>query len=57
MRTKIKGGWVVGHRDGRHTLDANRDPVGSTAQALLAAMRVDYDRHGALIKRLGMRAD
>ena len=27
MRTKIRGGWVVGHRDGRHTLDANHEVV------------------------------
>ena len=33
------------------------DLVGSTAQELLAAMRVDYDRYGAVIKRLGIRAD
>ena len=27
MRTKITGGWVVGHRDGRHTLDARHEVV------------------------------
>ena len=33
------------------------EPVGSTAQELIAAMRVDYERYGAVIKRLGIRAD
>ena len=33
------------------------DPVGSTAQELIAAMRVDSERYGAVIKRLGIRAD
>ncbi|HUP94255.1 MAG TPA: chlorohydrolase family protein [Burkholderiales bacterium] len=27
MRTRISGGWVVGHRDGRHRLDQNHEVV------------------------------
>ena len=27
MRTRISGGWVVGHRDGRHRLDRNHEVV------------------------------
>jgi 5-methylthioadenosine/S-adenosylhomocysteine deaminase len=27
VRTKIKGGWVVGHADGRHTLDQGHEVV------------------------------
>ena len=33
------------------------DPVGSTPQELSAAMKVDYDRYGAVIKRLGIKAE
>ena len=33
------------------------EPVGSTPAALTAAMKADYDRYGAIIKRLGIRAD
>ena len=27
MRTRISGGWVVGHRNGGHTLDRNHEVV------------------------------
>ena len=33
------------------------DPVGSTPQELTAAMKVDYDRYGAVIRRLGIKAE
>jgi tripartite-type tricarboxylate transporter receptor subunit TctC len=33
------------------------EPVGSSPEQLLAAMRADYDRYGAVIKRLGLKAD
>ena len=33
------------------------DPVGSTSQELTVAMKVDYDRYGAVIRRLGIKAE
>jgi tripartite-type tricarboxylate transporter receptor subunit TctC len=33
------------------------EPVGSTPTELTAAMKADYDRYGAVIKRLGISAD
>ena len=33
------------------------DPVGSTAAELTSVMRADFDRYGAVVKRLGIRAD
>jgi tripartite-type tricarboxylate transporter receptor subunit TctC len=33
------------------------DPVGSTPQELTAAMKVDYDRYGAVIRRLGIKVE
>jgi tripartite-type tricarboxylate transporter receptor subunit TctC len=33
------------------------EPVGSTPAALTAAIKADYDRYGAVIKRLGIKAD
>jgi len=33
------------------------DPVGSTPQDLIAAMKIDYDRYGAVIRRLGIKAE
>ena len=33
------------------------DPVGSTAAELVSTMRADFDRYGAVVKRLGIRAD
>ena len=33
------------------------DPVGSTAAELVSVMRADFDRYGAVVKRLGIRAD
>ena len=33
------------------------DPVGSTTVELISVMRVDFDRYGAVVKRLGIRAD
>lgn len=33
------------------------DPVGSTPEQLLGVMRADYDRYGAIIRRLGIKAD
>lgn len=33
------------------------DPVGSTAAELVSIMRADFDRYGAVVKRLGIRAD
>jgi tripartite-type tricarboxylate transporter receptor subunit TctC len=33
------------------------EPVGSTPAELSAAIKADYDRYGAVIKRLGIRAD
>ncbi len=33
------------------------DPVGSTTAELTSVMRADFDRYGAVVKRLGIRAD
>ena len=33
------------------------DPIGSTPQELIAAMKTDYDRYGAVIRRLGIKAE
>ena len=33
------------------------DPVGSTTAELVSVMRTDFDRYGAVVKRLGIRAD
>jgi tripartite-type tricarboxylate transporter receptor subunit TctC len=33
------------------------DPVGSSPQELVAAMKADYDRYGAVIRRLGIKAE
>ena len=33
------------------------DPVGSTTAELVSVMRADFDRYGAVVKRLGIRAD
>ena len=33
------------------------DPVGSTSQELTVAMKVDYERYGAVIRRLGIKAE
>mgnify|MGYP000482025833 CR=1 FL=1 len=33
------------------------DPVGSTPEQLAAIMRADYDRYGAIIRKLGIKAD
>jgi len=33
------------------------DPVGSTPQELVAAMKADYERYGAVIRRLGIKAE
>lgn len=33
------------------------DPVGSTSTELTSVMRADFDRYGAVVKRLGIRAD
>jgi tripartite-type tricarboxylate transporter receptor subunit TctC len=33
------------------------EPVGSTPAELTAAIKADYDRYGAIIKRLGIKAD
>jgi tripartite-type tricarboxylate transporter receptor subunit TctC len=33
------------------------EPVGSTSAELTAAIKADYDRYGAVIKRLGIKAD
>ena len=33
------------------------EPVGSTPAQLSAAIKADYDRYGAVIKRLGIKAD
>jgi tripartite-type tricarboxylate transporter receptor subunit TctC len=33
------------------------DPVGSTPEQLLAAMRADFDRYGAIIRKVGIKAD
>ena len=33
------------------------DPVGSMAAELVSIMRADFDRYGAVVKRLGIRAD
>ena len=33
------------------------DPVGSTPEQLLTAMRVDFDRYGSIIRKVGIKAD
>jgi tripartite-type tricarboxylate transporter receptor subunit TctC len=33
------------------------DPVGSTPETLAAAIRSDYDRYGAIIRKLGIKAE
>jgi len=33
------------------------DVVGSTAEQLAAAIKTDYDRYGAIIRKLGIKAD
>lgn len=38
-------------------LGMGAEPVGSTQDELVAMMKQDYDRYGAIIKRLGIKAD
>ena len=38
-------------------LGMGAEPVGSTREQLAALMKQDYDRYGAIIKRLGIKAD
>ena len=38
-------------------LGMGAEPVGSTQAQLIAVMKQDYDRYGAIIKRLGIKAD
>lgn len=38
-------------------LGMGAEPVGSTQAQLVAAMKQDYDRYGAIIRRLGIKAD
>ena len=38
-------------------LGMGAEPVGSTQAQLIATMKQDYDRYGAIIKRLGIKAD
>ncbi|HLE67997.1 MAG TPA: tripartite tricarboxylate transporter substrate-binding protein, partial [Burkholderiales bacterium] len=38
-------------------LGMGAEPVGSTQEQLVAVMKQDYERYGAIIKRLGIRAD
>jgi tripartite-type tricarboxylate transporter receptor subunit TctC len=33
------------------------EPIGSTSAELVAAMRADYDRYGALVKRIGLKIE
>ena len=33
------------------------EPVGSTPAELVAAMRTDYDRYGAIVRRIGLKVD
>ena len=38
-------------------LGLGADPVGGTQQELLAIMKTDFERYGAVVRRLGIRAD
>ena len=38
-------------------LGMGAEPVGSTPEQLVAAIKQDYERYGAIIKRLGIKAD
>jgi tripartite-type tricarboxylate transporter receptor subunit TctC len=33
------------------------EPYGSTTAELVAAMRADYDRYGAIVKRIGLKLE